>query len=93
MASAFGVPPGIVCGTVTSYGDATFISPSHLGPRVYSGFTLTTLWMPVMWYMCATAWRPQSQLLGQVTAVVMAVVLVVPMETEASMPAEAMSPL
>lgn len=43
--------------------------------------------------MCATAWRPQSQLLGQVTDVVMAVVLVVPTETEASMPAEAISPL
>ena len=48
MASAFGAPPGIVCGTVTSYGDATFISPSHSGPRVYSGFTLTALWIPVM---------------------------------------------
>ena len=46
-----------------------------------------------MWYMCATAWRPQSQCAGQFTDVVIAVEFVVPIETEASMPAEAMSPL
>ena len=46
-----------------------------------------------MWYMCATACRPQSHPGGQFTEVVIAVDFVVPIETEESMPAVAISPL